>query len=272
VGIASGLLAGLACAPRSHTVRSPDATELESLRACLGPAAAAVPFAGSGRAHFESREGDVDGAVRVRVDPPRRAWVELRTGVLFGLVAERVVVSLPGDGYLLVYRQRSDDLQRLPYDSSVAAPLAPGSGSTGLLALLAGRVPWPGGKAPSDLGSRCEVSSRPGDRELACRVPVTAAGREGWFTLRVAAGRLSRLEWWEGGRRRLVVQYDRYVSLGAAWYPSRVRLQAPGEGLRAEVTLERLDARPSFEDRDFEVGRSSAGALEPLEGRAVEGR
>src|SRR5262245_51702469 len=78
----------------------------------LDPAAVVWPthepprFAATGRVHIESSRGDVDGRIALRVDPPRRVWLEVRADALFGLVGERVVACLPGDGWLLIYEER----------------------------------------------------------------------------------------------------------------------------------------------------------------------
>ena len=254
---------GLACGPAPRSGQAPDRDALQSLRLFLMSPPPAVPFRAHGHAHFESPDGEVDGAVEVRVDPPRRAWLELRARALFGLVGERVVVSLPGDEHLLVYRQRADDLERLALADSPVAFWGLGCGVPGLLALLSGHVPWPDDVPPADLEARARVqgSGRGDVREY--RLRLGPGPRQGDIVLRLAKGELQRLEWWAGGERRLAVQYDRFVSLGASRYPTRVRLQVPGERLRAEIDLERLEPQAGFAARDFEIG----AAAEPREVR-----
>src|SRR5262249_56270704 len=99
-------------------------------------------FAAEGRARFVAADGgEVDGRLRVRVEPPRRAWAEVQSDALAGLVRSRVVASLPGDGYLVTWDERSDRIERVRFDESWAAALVPGSSQEALLAIALGALP-----------------------------------------------------------------------------------------------------------------------------------
>lgn len=186
----------------------------------------------------------------MRADPPQRAWMQIRTHALFGLVGERVVISLPGDGHVIVFQERADVLERMPFEASKAADAGPWGGVAELQSLLAGRVPWPGGVVPA--GTPRVVAARGGGVQVS--IAVAPPSGPGEVRLRFEAERLRRLEWWRGGRLDLELLYDEHVRLGVGWRPHRVRLRIPSTGLRAEIRFDHLEPRSGFGDRDFEVG------------------
>lgn len=210
--------------------------------------AAPGAYWGRGRARFASADGELEGAFEIRVEPPRRAWAEVRSSALFGLVGERVVVALPGDGHVIVFQERALRLDRVPFEASVVAGAGPWGGVEELQALLAGQVPWPDGIPPEGAEARIGRSS------VDVVVPVAPPRGPGEVRLRFEADRLRRFEWWVEGARALEVTFDDHVHLGAAWRPRRVRLHAGPAGLRADLRFEEFELRAGFTDRDFEVG------------------
>lgn len=242
----------VACGPPSTALRVPAADEVDVLRRCLAATAPRVGFEARGKAHFESGEGAVDGDVEVRVAPPERAWLQLRTRALFSLVGARFVTALPGDGFLVTYAERGDDVQRLPFAASVAADLSPGGGPAALLDVAMGRLPqdaWGTG----DIAGRTWVAGSEGQRFY--RIDAASGGPPGHLHVWLADDTLRKLQWWVGSELRLEVLYDRYEPVGGVRLPTRLQVRAPKARLRARVDLEHLQPRESFAPADFEVGR-----------------
>jgi len=198
----------------------------------------------------------------VRSDPPDRVWVEFRTGALFGLVAERVVIGLPGDDHVLLYRAREDVLDRFPFDESAAGRMGLWGGVGTLQALALGCIPWPGGLPPLDLESRTRPLGREGSYAIALE-PETGAGE---LLVDIRNDRLRRLRWRTRGRDVVDVRYDRHAAAGGVERPMRVRLRAPSTGVEAEMEWEHLEVPARFDPADFEVG-----ARNPSRGRGVQG-
>ena len=219
------------CVAAGCTPAHPRATTADAVRApsvVLPP----VAFAASGRARFVSPDGgEVTGRLQVRVQPPARAWAEIQSAAMFGLVGDRVVACLPGDGAVLVQEDRDDRLERLEFSQSWAADLVPGGTVAALLDWAAGRV---GASGPSDgRGDGVRVQS---DRD----------------------GRPQHCEWWAGGERRLVVDYERWRPAGGGWVPCRIRASARG-GFRTEIEFDHVAARDSFAAADFQVDGNPEG-------------
>lgn len=209
-------------------------------------------WSGAGRARVEYADGEVEGTLAVVVAPPSRARVEIRSGALFGMVGERVVVSLPGDEHVLVYRERTDELERLPFAESALADLTPSGQIGDLFELMRGRPPWPGGAPPAGWRTQARlVESQDGGRRLAFRVAL--GDGDAAFVVRLHDGVLERLEIWEGGRAQLEVEYGDWRTLGAASQPTRILLKSSQLDINAEFTLKELDPRESFTSTDFEV-------------------
>jgi hypothetical protein len=212
-----------------------------------------VSFAADGRGRFRAEDDEVDGDVEARIAPPARAWLQVRSRALFGMVGERLVVSLPGDGYVLVYEERADRLTRVSFDSSLAALLAVGGGPPALLALARGRIPSHlGGEA--ELQERVRVSPEPRSWQTFTLVPPRESRLAGDFCVEVEQGRMRRFAWLVGGDVRLEVRYEAYRSMGGVFVPSRIRVRAPGARLEGQLELEHLEPRQGFEASDFDVG------------------
>lgn len=191
-----------------------------------------VAFSGTGRARFVSPDGgEISGRLRVRVAPPARVWAEVRSEAVFGLVGDRFVACLPGDGGLLVQEDRADRLERVEFAASWAAGLVPGGSVAALVDWATGRV---GGPAAAVAGTEVRVLQR--DRD----------------------GRPRRCEWWTGGERRLAVEYSHWQAVGTAWVPSRLRAQAPG-GFRTDIQLDQIAAQDSFSAADFQIDGNPEG-------------
>lgn len=253
------LIAG--CAPAPQSDRVPEPRAMESLRAAIAATDAAASFRAVGRGRFVSKEGTLEGQLTVRSDPPDRAWVEFRTGALFGLVAERVVIGMPGDAHVLVYRAREEVLDRFHFEESVAAGLGLWGGLGTLQALAIGSIPWPDGAPPPDLESRTR-SIGTGKFGIALE-PQSGPGE---LILDVRDGRLRELTWRSRDRNLVQVRYDRYEACGTIERPMRVRLRAPSAGVEADVEWDRLEIPAQFGPADFEVGSRN-----PPPGRGVQG-
>lgn len=237
------------CAPPPALDRAPDGSELQRLAALLaGPPSSG--WSAEGHARLASPEGEVEGALHIALDPPGRARLEIRASALFGLVGERLVVAMPGDDHVLVYRARGDSLQRLPWRETGLSKLLPAGTPAELHALVAGRLPWPGGRPPSDLAARTRISRQKGDF-LEYRVQLPDSGCV--LEVQLEAGRLKQLGWRSAASGQVVVRYDRWRRVGELPQPARLRLSAPQEGLVAEFALEALRRRDDFTPRDFEV-------------------
>ena len=203
----------------------------------------AVPrFEARGRIRVESGRGDIEGRLHVRVDPPHRAWLEIRADAVFGLVGERVVVSLPGDGWVLTYEERADRIERLRFEESWGMDLAPGGDVQRLLEVATGRLPWP---AESPL-----PVPRVEGRRLRC--DLAPAGAPGSLLVEPGTPLLRRLEWLRPGLPDLRVEYGPPRPAAAAWVPSRVAGRA-GD-IHIEVHLDAVEPRDSFADADFDIG------------------
>ncbi|UCE03808.1 MAG: hypothetical protein JSW67_06370 [Candidatus Latescibacterota bacterium] len=238
----------IACGPPQRIDRAPTSNETTRLLDALRDSTP-VAWSAQGHARVLLPEGDVEGELRAHVDPPQRARVEIVSKALFGMVGERVVVSLPGDGHVLFYRERSDMLERLPFAESRLADLVPGRSMRGLFALTAGSPPWPRGTPPSDLAQRLRVVAEEDDgAKLDFEVRLEEAQL---FRIRLQRQRVERFEWWVGGVRRLEVRYDRWRPLAVGEQPGRLRVR--GTDLEAEVVLDRVEPRSDFTARDFEV-------------------
>jgi len=209
-------------------------------------------WSGNGRARVEATDGEVEGELQFVLDPPRRARVEVRSGALFGMVGERVVLSLPGDEHVLIYRERSDALERVPYEASALAELTLSGQPRDLFELIRGRLPWPGGSPPAGWESRARlVESADAGRTLAFRVPLGQAQQA--FVLRLRDGILERFELWEGRTQRLQIEYDRWRTAAEDMQPMRIRLKAAQVDVEAEFVIDSLEPREAFTERDFEV-------------------
>jgi hypothetical protein len=205
-----------------------------------------------GHAHVLSRQGEFEGAMTALMEPPARLRVEMRSKALFGMVGERLVVAMPGDGHVLLFRDRQDTLERQTLQESDLGRLLPTGEPGELQALIAGRPPWPGGRVPEDLqGVTRVLQSRDAGRTL--QVVVEVPGTDCTFELETRDGRLRRFAWAKPGRERLEVRYERWRTWDGLERPTRLRLEIPGEGLRAEIDLERAEARRGLTERDFEV-------------------
>jgi hypothetical protein len=210
------------------------------------------PWSTEGHARVESREGRFEGALKAVLEPPARLRAELRSGALFGMVAEQVVVALPGDGYVLFFRAREDQLERQRLAESQLGRLLPTGSPQELHALLSGRPPWPGGQAPADL-SGCTRVLHTHDQGRSLEVVVEVPGGSCVMELETHEGRLQRVAWAQPGQERVEVRYGRWKTWDGMDLPGRMRLEIAGEGLRAEIDLERAESRKGFSDRDFEV-------------------
>jgi hypothetical protein len=256
VALASCLLLALACGPppEFRSASPEDLARLDLLCARVETA-----FAASGHTRFVGTDGEIEGDLDVRVAPPDRAWLQVRSRALFGMVGNTVEVSLPGDGYLLVHDQRDDRLERVPYDSTVAAAVCPAGGPGLLLALV-------GGKVPCDLvrgaAGPATVSVSGGTTRL--RLDLAAAAGGGILLIGMNGGDLVDLEWWVADERRLSVRYARYVPVGSGRIPTRIVAEAPTAGVRAEIDLRHPEPRAGFGPEAFEVGRN--GNLPPNRG------
>jgi len=248
LALASGLLLMLACGPpQTFRAASPEERALVD-DLC---ARATEPYSASGRTRFVSHDGEIEGDLELRVAPPDRGWLQVRTRALFGMVGNTIEVSLPGDGYLLVHDAREDELQRIPFDSTVAAAVSPAGGPQLLLALV-------GGKVTCDL---LRGAARPGQALQAggttrLRLELDPASGGGTLLLGMNHGELVDLEWRVADTRRLWVRYSRYVPLGSGRVPTRIVAEAPTEGVRAEIQLQRVEPRSEFGPAAFEVGGS----------------
>lgn len=186
------------------------------------------------------------------LDPPARARVEVRSGALFGMVGERVVVSLPGDEHVLIYRERSDALERIFYPESALAELTLSGEPRDLFELVRGRAPWPRGLPPADWEARTRlVESSNHGRTLGFRVLLDEANRS--FVLRLRDDVLERFELWDGGTRRLQVRYARWRPAGDRLQPMEIRIQAAQLDVKAEFALDSLEPKEGFSEQDFEV-------------------
>jgi hypothetical protein len=164
---------------------------------------------------------------------------------VFGLVAERVVLSLPGDDHVVVYRARDDALDRFPWQETAAARLGLWGDVETLQALALGIVPWPEGHPPADLERRVV------ERGSVTTIRLQTEGGPGDLGLDVRAGRLHRLTWrMEGAAETLEVRYDRYRP--DLPHPMRVRLRAGA--VEAEIEWDQLEVPARFEPGDFEIG------------------
>ena len=255
-------LLGLACAPGPQGRGIPDPVALEMLRAAIAAATGVEPFRAVGRGRFTSEEGTLEGNLTVRSDPPDRAWIEFRTGALFGLVDERVVIGLPGDDHVLVYRAREDVLDRFRFDESAASRLGLWGGVATLQALAMGCIPWPNGVPPHDLEARTRSAGGAGRFAIALE-PETGPGE---LVLEVHDHRIRRLTWRARGVVVVDVRYDRHAISGSIDRPMRLRLRAPTARVEAEVEWERMEVPARFEPTDFEVGERN-----PSWGRGVQG-
>jgi len=244
----SGLVA---CGGPPRLDRTPDAVELERLTSLAG-APPRQAWSTRGHARLSSPDGTVEGNLQAVVDLPERLRVELRSRALFGMVGERLVLSLPGDGHLLMYRARADALERSPFADSELARYLPTGSLAELHALVTGRPPWPQGRPPEDLAARTRLVGRSEDgRNLEFRVQLSSP--QAVFELRLRDGVLEQWGWEGAEGRRLVVRYDRWRRWGELELPGRLRLQAPREGMEGEILLEAIEARDGLAAADFEV-------------------
>jgi hypothetical protein len=247
------LASGCGPPPRA-ALRAADPRELDALRAVLAPLNPPPPFVASGRLRYSGPEGTFEGAVEVRVAPPDRAWLQVRTRALFSMVGERVVLALPGDGFLLVYEERADRLERLHFAASGAAAFAPDGRPSTVLEALAGRIPWTGPVDGEKLGSQVRWGSVGQVSRYRLEWPDSTQG--GAWEADVEGGVLRRLSWVVGGETRLEVLYERYLGNAGARVPSRVRVRTPRA--RGEIQLDRVEPRAGWSERDFEVGGNPA--------------
>jgi hypothetical protein len=232
--------------------RLPAPDELAVWARLLAAGRTSAPFQATGKVHFESRDGEIDGDLEVRLDPPDRLWIRVHTHAMFGLVGERITVLLPGDGYLLYYRERDDRLERWPFRGSAAADLSPGGTVGDLLALATARIGALEWFRDMNLEDSIRVLSQGRDRGYSIPSPggLQAGGLRVWLRGEEPA----RVEWMVGASRQLEVRYDRYVAVGPGRVPTRMAVNAPQAGVRATVRLEELTPRQGFAAEELEVG------------------
>lgn len=251
LAVVLAFLGVVCCAPPPRLDRAPDAEELQRLSAIMRTPPR-FGWSARGHARAASRDGRVEGALLAAVDLPARLRVELRARALFGLLGERLVLSLPGDGHLLLYRARTDRLERVPFVDSEVARLLPTGAPEELHALLTGCPPWPLGKTPADLAARVRLVRRSDDGEaLEFRVQLPETGAV--FELRLRGAGLEFSAWEASGGGRVEIRYDRWMELKDWRQPGRLRLRAPREGLEGEIRLEQVEGRSGFGPADFEV-------------------
>ncbi len=220
--------------------------------ATLAAVAPVVGWSARGQVRIQTRDGTVEGALTAVVDLPRRLRVEVSSRALFGMVGERVVVSLPGDEHLLLYRGREESLEREPFATSALAQRLPTGALEELHALVTGRPPWPGGKPPADLAARTRVIGRSADgRQVRYRVQLPDSASS--FELEIQDAMLLRLVWSGGAAGPCEVHYDGWRRWGEVQQPSRMHLRAPQEALEVEIRLDEVQARSDFAPTDFEV-------------------
>lgn len=250
-GLAFVLALAAACGPPPRgALAPPDPAALDALRAVLAPLHPPPSFRATGRLRYAGPEGAIEGEVELRVAPPDRAWMQLRTRALFSLVGERVVLALPGDGFLLVYEEREDALERLPFATSGGAAFAPDGRAASVLEALCGRIPWPAPATGAPLRDRVRLGGDPS--APAYRLEWPDGDGAGAWEVELSGGDLRRLAWVVGGETRLEVQYERYVQAAGERFPARLRLRTPRS--RAEIHLDRIEPRTDWTDRDFQVG------------------
>jgi hypothetical protein len=252
------LLLALACGPPPQ-LPSASPAELAHLADLCGRPVPA--YVATGRARFVSRDGEVEGELELRVAPPERAWLQVRSRALFGMVGNTIEVSLPGDGYLLVHEQREERFERVPYDSSLAAAVLPRGGPDLLLALVTGTI-------PCDPLDRAAGPVRAGVRDGVARYELELAPAAGGGTLLLGMSGRERvdLDWRVAGERRLRVQWSRDVPVGEVRIPSRIVADAPAAGVRIEIELRHVEPHTGFGPEAFEVG----GTGNPPPNRGVD--
>ena len=245
------MLGLVGCGGPPRIDRAPDAIEMDRL-ATLAATAPEAGWSARGRARIESQDGTVEGALTAVMDLPRRLRVEVSSRALFGMVGERVVVSLPGDEHILLYRAREETLEREPFATSSLAQRLPTGALEELHALVTGRPPWPGGRPPADLAARTRVIGRSSDgRQVRYRVQLPDSVSS--FELEIQDSVLLRLVWSGRATGPCEVRYDGWRRWGEIEQPSRMRLRAPQEELEVEIRLDEVQARSDFAPTDFEV-------------------
>lgn len=210
------------------------------------------PWSAAGHARIVSKQGRFEGSLKAILEPPEKLRAELLSRALFGMVGEHVVVAMPGDGYVLFFRQHEDTLERQSLGDSELGQLLPTGAPGELQALLTGRPPWPRGQVPADLLRSARVQrSEDGGRSLVVRVAVE--GTNCVLFLQTREGRLQGVSWTRPGRGRVEVRYGSWRSWDGMELPGRMKLEIPDEGLEAEIDLEQAEAHEGFSARDFEV-------------------
>jgi len=245
------LLAIVACSPPQRIDRAPDASESLRLQNWLH-SGKVVTWSGSGWAHIDTPEGEIEGSVQLNIDAPNRGRMILESGGMFGMVSERVAVALPGDGWVVTHQKRADALERVPFAESRLHQYLPLQRAADLFALTSGMPPWPAGTESQQLESGARIVAAENDGKT-LTYKVLAEEAASFFLLRLEGKTLSSFEWWVGGERHLKIDYDRWKTLGGLALPSRLRITSSQSSVMAEVTLDSWQQRDDFTAADFEV-------------------
>lgn len=245
------LIGVVGCSPSPRIDRAPDGAEILRLHNWLR-SDRVVSWSGSGWAHIDTPDGEIEGSVQLNIDSPLRGRWVLESSGMFGMVSERVVVALPGDGWVLTHQKRADALERVPFAESRLRHHLPLQRAADLFALASGLPPWPADSEPGHLetGVRIVAAEKEG-QVLTYR--LRAAEETSFFLLRLEGETLSSFEWWVEGERYLKIDYDRWQTQGGLTLPSRIRIEAPQSSVIAEVTLDSWQRRDDFTAADFEV-------------------
>jgi hypothetical protein len=240
-----------ACGGPARIDRSPDVAELAQLHAGLA-GITTHRWSASGYARLRSQSGEVEGHLELRIDAPIRAWLRVTGSGMFGIVSDGLTIAMPGDGFVLTHRARTDELQRFRYEETIASTLTPHRQSGDLFALALASPPWRDGQLPADLEARTRVV---GVEDAGRTVEYLVALPEGAgdYRLRLDGQRLVRWEWWLGGQKQVEARYERWQERGGLLLPARIILHAAAEDVRAEVDLDEWMRREDFTPRDFEV-------------------
>lgn len=234
------------CGTPPSLSRAPEPAEWEMLQASI-PSVPLCSWSGSGYARLASTEGDVEGDLEVRVDGATRAWLRVSGRAAFGLVADGMVVALPGDGWVLTHRRRTDELQRFRLEESVASTLTPHPRLVDWVALATGAL-WEATGEPSHTRV---VHSEDGGRTVTYQLDVPEAG--GYYRVRLGTVGLERCEWWRDGAKRLEVRYGRWANQDGLRLPAQIQIIASQDDVRVHLQLDAWRRRDDFTSRDFEV-------------------
>jgi len=211
-----------------------------------------VAWSGKGWAHIDTPDGEIEGSVELNVEAPRRARLILESDGFFGMASERVAVALPGDGWVVTHRKRSDTLEREPFATSQLRQWLPLGQPEDFFALSSGLPPWPRALFADSLppGVRIVGSEEEG-RLLTYRLEPHLGDDS--YLLRLENTTLRAFEWRVGGESRLRIEYDRWQTRNGLERPAILRVAAPQSSVKAEVTLDDWRRRSDFTAADFEV-------------------